>query len=84
MADVMTALMVCQDCLAWVANGAFPPDNTRAQDDDFVRRVALNLGDDARWLCCGDSERDEAFSWSACECCGSALGGSRHQLAVVR
>lgn len=27
--------------------------------------------------------REEWFSWSACECCGSHLGGNRNRLAVL-
>jgi hypothetical protein len=27
--------------------------------------------------------REEWFSWRACECCGSTLGGNRNRLAVL-
>ena len=30
-----------------------------------------------------DLVREDWFSWSACECCGSTLGGNRNRLAVL-
>lgn len=72
-------LMACVDCLMFVANGDTPDTG------DIESDIRGNLGtDDMRNLVCGDSEHDDEFSWSDCECCGSRLGGSRHQLAVIR
>jgi hypothetical protein len=80
MAKVEYALSACVDCLMWVANGELPEDDSNG----LRQAIANNLGDDARFLCCGDGDHDDEFSWSACECCGSHLGGSRHQLVVLR
>jgi len=72
-------LMSCIDCLMVVANGEYPEDPTNNIGD----RIMANLGDDRHHLCCGDSDLDQEFSWSACQCCRSPLGGSRHQLIVL-
>lgn len=31
-----------------------------------------------------EAYREDWFSWSRCECCGSTLGGNRNRLAVLR
>jgi len=80
MANVAYELMACQDCLFLVANGDLPEDDS----GELQAGIDANMGDDQRWLCCGDSDKDDEFSWSGCECCGSRLGGSRHQLVVVK
>jgi hypothetical protein len=62
----------------FVANGDVPEDD----NGELAQAIADNLGADARNLVCGDAEHDE-FSWRGCECCGSQLGGTRHQLIVL-
>lgn len=84
MAEVAYELMACQDCLMLVANGDFPEDNSERQDKQMQAGIDANMGDDQGYLCCGDSDKDDEFSWDACECCGSSLGGSRHHLVVVK
>lgn len=79
MARVQYTLMACTDCLQYVANGEVAEGGQWSPE-----AVSEVMGGDERWLCCGDSEIDDEFSWSPCECCGSHLGGSRHELAVVR
>ena len=72
-------MMACTDCLMWVANGDEPEGDTEWN--------AYKI--DAIWppkqfdLACGDTENDHDFSWSPCECCGSRLGGSRHELIAL-
>jgi hypothetical protein len=66
---------VCVDCGFYLANGE--PD-----DGGEARRNGWNPDEIARrWegyhLVNGDSEKDHDFSWSACEGCGSRLGGAR-------
>lgn len=73
-------LMACGDCLMYVANGDLPEDD----NGELQAAIDANLTPaEQRHLCCGDSEQDNEFSWSACQCCGSSLGGSRHQLIVL-
>lgn len=35
---------------------------------------------DQVYLYAGDSEKDDEFSWSRCECCNSSLGGTRYHV----
>lgn len=70
-------LMACADCLMYVANGDEPDDR------DIGKAIERHLGDPSGHLCCGDSEKDDEFSWAQCECCGSNLGGSRHHLVML-
>jgi hypothetical protein len=66
---------VCVDCLAFIASGDLP------EDEDDHERILSGAGD-MHWVC-GDSERDEEFSWRSCDCCGSSLGGSRHHAVIL-
>lgn len=79
MATLVYELSACVDCLMLVANGNVPDDRPELSDDIATY---LRLKPNQHLVCSGDSEYDE-FSWSRCECCGSNLGGSRHQLAVL-
>jgi hypothetical protein len=73
-------LMACTDCLMFIANGDEPEDNGNQWSADNIAR---------HWppyqynLCCGDSDNDDDFSWQPCECCGSRLGGSRHEIVAI-
>ena len=60
---------VCVDCLFMLANGELLEDGNFNPDD---------MDDTVNWAV-GDGEHDEEFSSQDCECCGSRLGGSRHQ-----
>lgn len=76
---VKYGLSACADCLFLVANGETP----EGDNGELETAMMANLGaQDVRHLVCGSGE-DNEFSWSACECCGSRLGGSRHQLIVL-
>jgi len=78
--QVKYELAACADCLLFVANGDAPEDD----NGELAAAILANLGaDDARNLCCGDTDQDDEFSWRACDCCGSTLGGSRHQLICL-
>lgn len=78
MAQIRIELMSCIDCLNLIANGEV------GDRDDLNREIIENLGRKlARYLCVGDSEKDEEFSWRPCACCGNHLAGSRHELVVV-
>ena len=71
---VFEELMACTDCLLYVANGDEP------EDRDIENDIRTHPGVPSGYLSCGDSENDDEFSYARCECCGSKLGGSRHQL----
>lgn len=67
---------VCADCILYIANGDLPEDPADARR--ITDAIAAEPG---TWVC--GSAPDDEFSWSACDCCGSTLGGSRHEAAVI-
>ena len=79
MAHVVERLMACVDCLNLVANGE-PSDDNPHHERDIQDHLSLTPH---QWLECGDDGKDWEFSWHSCECCGSTLGGSRHELVVL-
>jgi hypothetical protein len=74
---VKYTLSACADCIAYVANGTSPVPGL---GDIIEERLGA---EDARNLVNADDSGDDEFSWQFCECCGSRLGGSRGQLAVL-
>jgi len=76
---VKYTLLACSDCLRYVANGDVPEDRP-GLGDVILERLGIQ---DSTYLVCGDDSKDEEFSWSSCECCGSGLGGSRCELVVL-
>ena len=72
----------CTDCAMFVANGE-PPlrdpetglDWSQAEEEAWVQEWA-NENRGIIWSL-GDDEDD--FSWRACDLCGTALGGARHE-----
>jgi len=73
-------ILACTDCLLFIANGDIPEDNGNDWSLDHIEAIWPSTQYD---LACGDSENDHDFSWSQCECCGSRLGGSRHELVAL-
>lgn len=76
-------LQGCADCVMLLANGEYPPDNTEEQDR------ALDAAIGQRWkgynvVVAGDQTSEESFSCSACDVCGSHLGGSRYPCTAWR
>lgn len=65
----------CHDCAHLIANGETPVDLTEAETEAYFAAI----GTDVLWGW-GRSDEDEYidFSWSACDVCGSTLGGARH------
>jgi hypothetical protein len=63
-------VMVCTDCVMYIANGELPDDGPW-KSKHFERNWAdFNVVN-------GDSDKDEEFSWHACDGCDSKLGGAR-------
>ncbi len=62
------ALVVCEDCLLFIANGI---------DDSTPPETVSGAENAAGWLMSGSE--DLGFSWSPCEVCRRPLGGERHQ-----
>ena len=74
-------ISACVDCLLYIANGDLPEHNENL-DDDIEK-----LWPPKRWYICvgdDDTENNAEFSWAQCDCCGSRLGGSRHELVAFK
>jgi hypothetical protein len=82
-------LMVCVDCLMVIANGDYTGldyhTTPNSPDHGTMRAREIDDGLDSikGYVCAGDSENDNEFSWYPCHCCGSKLGGSRHHCVVL-
>ncbi len=86
-------LSICQDCLMWFANGETDGNWTEKERAEFLGRVGKHTegchitlgsidcehcGSEARAADPDNTEDCESwFSWSACDTCGSNLGGDR-------
>ena len=81
--NVHNEIEVCSDCVQLIANGEMPVDNTGAQDDAMLAAIQSNWGELAVNICLGDTEEYNEFSWSACDCCDSRLGGARYPAVVL-
>ncbi len=72
-------ILLCLDCLLFVANG------DESEDSDWSEDALEANWPSMEWdISPGDSEKDEEFSRSACEGCGSPLGGSRHHAIAMK
>lgn len=70
--------LVCYDCFLVVCL-----DNRDNMSDERIEAVELGISDlsaEYGYLFCGDAENELEFSCSPCECCGSNLAGTRHEL----
>lgn len=67
---------VCADCAIWIANG-----DLSGMDDEAAARVVEADGENWVLSCAEDCESE--FSWSACDRCGTTLGGDRHPAVVL-
>jgi len=70
---------VCEDCLFALVNGDYPSDDKRAEAVLAGEKRVLP----ARFLSDASEGDEGAFSWRACDCCKSTLGGTRHAFALV-
>ena len=67
-----TILAICENCVVFHANGDVPDDPaTAAAVTAYPGHLVVDCGEDLAGC--------EAFSWQACEACGSGLGGARHR-----
>jgi len=76
--DATVLLLVCVDCLMAIANGEFPENEARASQ---VINGLDRWADEGYHLAAGDN--DGGFSWRGCDCCGSSLGGDRHEAVAL-
>jgi hypothetical protein len=73
-----TDLQVCHDCIMYIANGDLPDDNPANWQPEQVDRAWQGYQ-----LALGDSDKDDEFSWSPCEGCGSRLAGNRFHCVAI-
>ena len=79
--------MACDDCTPVLANGDYTHLDYHYSDPAECDAVikAINEGMEAAKgdIALGDSERDDEFSRSRCDCCGTRLAGSRTHCVVL-
>ena len=64
---------LCMDCALCIANGEVD-DADPSWSDENMR------GD---WAVSSHDEHCEEFSWAACDCCNSTLGGARYGAYLI-
>ena len=86
----------CVDCLILLANGDVPAEMTADEITEWQSRidastdgfnVTLGMLRDSHECPEGTDECEcetRTFSWSACDVCGSNLGGERHAVSFWR
>ena len=70
-----STLWACTDCVILLANGDMPPEPT-----EYAPMALLDEN-----VSLGGAEHEgevRDFDWSACDGCGSPLGGERHAVTV--
>jgi hypothetical protein len=82
--------MLCADCLMAAVNDDYSPlDYSLNAEDAEARAETIREGLRAlgpHLVPDYDSETHEGiadFMWSACDCCRTRLGGSRHRFAIL-
>jgi len=75
---VKQKLLSCVDCVIYAVYGEIPENRPGIKDE-----IRAHLGGDTVRLYYGDDDQQDPFSWEPCECCGSPLGGSRHELVIL-
>ena len=75
--DDTISYAVCEDC--WAVYNDW--HGLEPEELEPIERALLDLTPVNGLLVPG--EGDPEFSWCPCECCGSHLGGDRHELIAV-
>lgn len=74
----------CGDCLFFLANGDVPEGKTGDEFASQIKAFHDRSDEDMKHMCIASNEEtDGEFSWRQCECCGSRLGGSRHNFVIL-
>ena len=76
--------MVCSDCLMVIANGDYSGlAMNPSTEDQRAKEIRDGLDSVQGHVVCGDSDKDNQFSTSDCDCCKTGLAGSRHHCVVL-
>jgi len=82
-------VMVCDDCLMLIANDDatgldhFLDEASAAARERELRDAIAAAQRDGNYLVVGDSDQNEEFSTSSCDCCQTHLAGSRHHCVLM-
>lgn len=75
-------LAICVDCVALLANGEVTDGEGNDIADELEQHIRDMWGDTEITLGWDENDGEPWFSWSACDCCGSTLGGNREYAAA--
>lgn len=80
---IRDGLMFCQDCTMAAANDDYTGLSYLGEEEATSRAsfIKAKLGSLGGHAVPGDTERE--FSWRACDCCESSLGGSRYEFLLL-
>jgi hypothetical protein len=78
--STINTIKACVDCRMLIAYGETNPEWNEEQVAEHRAAIEQRFPTE-RLAYAGSEDKDTTFSWSACECCGSTLGGSRHVIA---
>lgn len=88
-------VMACTDCYTLVATGDatfldeyYSPKKANRRLKEIENAISTLQSVEGTsfsrlYLEIGDEERNEEFSWSSCDVCGTSLGGSRYHMVVL-
>lgn len=79
--EVIKDLWVCVDCGYTIANGEPLEDATLHWKAAFAAGLEREAAAGYHWV--SGSAADRAFTFAACDCCGSRLGGTRMSAALI-
>lgn len=74
---VRDGLWLCADCTIVACNG----DASGIESDERAAEVEAGLDKLGPGLVPGKGHNE--FSWGGCDCCGSPLGGERHEFLIL-
>lgn len=80
--EIKYTMDVCTDCVMFAANGETDPELTVKETDQFIADFSHRLRP-FEWITCNNLDAEPYFGVHACECCGSTLGGDRHEAALA-
>lgn len=69
---------VCSACVNAIASDCF--DGLTDKEEAIIRQGIHRWSLKGYWLAIGN---DLGFTWQSCDCCGSTLGGDKHELFIM-
>lgn len=79
--------MVCADCTPVLANGDYTHLDYYYsfvhECEAVIERINKGMDNAGGYIALGDREKDDEFSRSRCDCCGTHLAGARTHFVVL-